>query len=44
MIVINDLCGDEDDYYLTYEFFLAALHKGIYNNLLNIDWRISDDS
>ncbi len=43
MIVVSDLCGDEDDYYLTYEFFMAALKMEIYNQLINFDPRKPND-
>ena len=37
MIIVNDLCGDEDDYFLTYEFFMEALLVEIYKGLVNLD-------
>lgn len=37
MTVIEGLCGDEDDNYLAYEFFMETLKVALYDQLINFD-------
>ena len=37
MIIINDICGDEDDNYISCEILRTLLQKRIYESLLKLN-------
>lgn len=39
MLVIDDLCGDEDDVYLWCEYFKRHMHEVLYKELVNL-WKV----
>jgi len=37
MLVVEDICGDEDDTFLELEYFRVVLQEAIYQELLKCD-------